>query len=194
MGVKTRPEVSSWVAPPDPLRQTSRWLPPDVNFLKINFDGAWQLNSFKAGLGVIVRNEEGLFCGGLATPFHCSAALVAEAAAGLCAIKFAISRGYRKIILETDSKVLVEGIRGASNNGLWAVKPLLDEYDKLSSFFSDVIWNWVPRHLNRAAHKAAAIGARAVQLDCWAVRPPPSLVGVLVSDGLPCPPVEVSAQ
>ncbi|CAL2278233.1 unnamed protein product [Prunus armeniaca] len=169
MGVKTRPAVSSWVAPPDPLRQTSRWLPPQVNFLKINFDGAWQLNSFKA-------------------------ALVAEAAAGLCAIKYAISRGYRKIILEKDSKVLVKGTRGASNNGLWAVKPLLDEYDKLSSFFSDVKWNWVPRHLNRAAHKAAAIGARAVQLDCWAVRPPPSLVGVLVSDGLPCPPVEVSAQ
>lgn len=93
MGVKTRPEVSIWVAPPDPLRQTSRWMPPAVNFLTIYFDGAWQLNSFKAGLGVIVRNEEGLFCGGLATPFHCSAALVAEAAAGLCAIKYAISRG-----------------------------------------------------------------------------------------------------
>ncbi|XP_008240710.1 PREDICTED: uncharacterized protein LOC103339206 [Prunus mume] len=151
MGVKTRPEVSIWVAPPDPLRQTSRWMPPEVNFLKINFDGAWQLNFFKAGLGVIVGNEEGLFCWGLATSFRCSAALVAEAAAGLCAVK-------------------------------------------LSSFFSDVRWNWVPRHLNCAAHKAAAIGARAVQLDCWAVRPPPSLVGVLVSDGLPCPPVEVSAQ
>ncbi|CAL8171617.1 unnamed protein product [Prunus armeniaca] len=78
--------------------------------------------------------------------------------------KYAISRGYREIILEMDSKVLVEGTRGASNNGLWSVKP------------------------------AAAIGARAVQLECWAVRPPRSLVGVLDFDSLPCPPVDVSAQ
>ncbi|CAL2274345.1 unnamed protein product [Prunus armeniaca] len=62
--------------------------------------------------------------------------------------KYAISRGYREIILEMDSKVLVE----------------------------------------------AAIGARAVQLECWAVRPPRSLVGVLDFDSLPCPPVDVSAQ
>ncbi|KAH0970912.1 hypothetical protein GBA52_023068 [Prunus armeniaca] len=43
--------------------------------------------------------------------------------------KYAISRGYREIILEMDSKVLVEGTRGASNYGLWSVKPLMDEYD-----------------------------------------------------------------
>ncbi|KAI5320563.1 hypothetical protein L3X38_040271 [Prunus dulcis] len=44
------------------------------------------------------------------------------------------------------------------------------------------------RKANRAAHKAASIGYEALELKSWAYQPPQSLVHVLVSDGLPCPP------
>lgn len=124
----------------------------------------------------------------MATPFHCNLALVAEAAASLCAFKFALNHNFTDIILETDSKILVEGVRGGGKNGVWAIQPLMDEFKKISVCFRSVLWSWVSRKLNRAAHKAAAIGIRAEQLESWAVRPPLSLVGVLLSDGLPCPP------
>ncbi|KAI5339169.1 hypothetical protein L3X38_018441 [Prunus dulcis] len=52
----------------------------------------------------------------------------------------------------------------------------------------EVGWSWVHRDLNRAAHEAAMIGVRAMELESWVSRPPLSLVQVLVSDGLPCPP------
>ncbi|CAB4283733.1 unnamed protein product [Prunus armeniaca] len=71
-----------------------------------------------------------------------------------------------------NSKILVDGISGV-NNGLWTIQP---------------IGPLEPRELNRTAHKAVAIGIRAKQLESWAVRPPPSLVGVLLLDGIPCPP------
>ncbi|PQM33966.1 hypothetical protein Pyn_00460 [Prunus yedoensis var. nudiflora] len=60
-----------------------------------------------------------LFCGGLATPFHCNLALVAEVATGLCAFKFAMNHNFTDIILETDSKILVEGVRGGEKNDLF---------------------------------------------------------------------------
>ncbi|KAH0976320.1 hypothetical protein GBA52_026039 [Prunus armeniaca] len=85
-------------------------------YVKINFDGAWKKDSHLAGLGVVARDAIGSFCGGLATPFHCNLALVAEAAAGLCAFKFALNHNFTDIILETDSKILVEGVRGGGKN------------------------------------------------------------------------------
>lgn len=55
--------------------------------------------------------------------------------------------------------------------------------------FRQVGWNWISRRLKRAAHEAALIGVRAVELESWVSRPPLSQVQVLVSDWLPCPPI-----
>ncbi|CAL2235512.1 unnamed protein product [Prunus armeniaca] len=144
------------------------------NYVKINFDGAWKKDSHLAGLGVVARDAIRSFCGGLATSFHCNLALVAEVAAGLCALKFALNHNFTDIILETYSKILVEGVKGGGKNGVWAIQPLLDEFKKISVCFRSVLWSWVPRNLNRVAHKAAAIGIKAEQLESWAVRPPVS--------------------
>ncbi|XP_016649795.1 PREDICTED: uncharacterized protein LOC103333092 [Prunus mume] len=104
------------------------WRPPMSNYVKINFDGAWKKDSHLAGLGVVARDAIGSFYGGLATPFHCNLALVAEAAACLCALKFALNHNFTDIIFKTDSKILVEGVRGGGKNGVWAIQRLLDEF------------------------------------------------------------------
>ncbi|KAI5347201.1 hypothetical protein L3X38_015080 [Prunus dulcis] len=70
----------------------------------------------------------------------------------------------------------------------WTILPLLDEIRRLSAGFSYVEWRWIPRGANRAAHVTAAIELRAVCPQGWANQPPPSLVRVLASDGLPSPP------
>ncbi|XP_016649789.1 PREDICTED: uncharacterized protein LOC103333053 [Prunus mume] len=71
-------------------------------------------------------------------------------------------------------------------------RSMIINHDVVSSF-EEVIWSWVPRSANRAAHAAASIGNRAMELQSWVDRPPLSLVGVLTSDGLPCPPLVASA-
>ena len=72
------------------------------NILKVNFDGAWIPSSCTGGIGVVIRDFNGDWCGGLSSPLICDSALVAEAAAGPFAINFAKERGMGKIILEYD--------------------------------------------------------------------------------------------
>ncbi|KAI5352685.1 hypothetical protein L3X38_005576 [Prunus dulcis] len=90
--------------------------------------------------------------------------------------------------MESDSKVLIDNIKGNVCTKAWTILPLLDEIRRLSAGFSYVEWRWIPRGANRAAHVTAEIGLRAVCPQGWANQPPPSLVRVLASDGLPSPP------
>lgn len=46
------------------VERVVRWCRPDVNMIKANFDAALCLNSRKAAVGVIARDENGLFLGG----------------------------------------------------------------------------------------------------------------------------------
>ncbi|ONH90045.1 hypothetical protein PRUPE_8G032200 [Prunus persica] len=108
----------------DPNILAQGWRPLMSNYVKINFDGAWKKDSHLAGLGVVARDAIGSFCGGLATSFHCNLALVAEAAASLRAFKFALNHNFTDIILETDSKILVEGVRGGENKMVFGLSNL----------------------------------------------------------------------
>ncbi|BFG31241.1 hypothetical protein CerSpe_175150 [Prunus speciosa] len=116
-----------------------------------------------------------------------------KAAAALCALHLAKNNGYLRVIMEADCKVLIDCITGNHGNNSWAILPLIDEIHDVVSSFEEVTWSRVPRSANRAAHAAASIGNRAMELQSWVDRPPLSLVGVLTSDGLPCPPHEASA-
>ncbi|KAI5345315.1 hypothetical protein L3X38_013192 [Prunus dulcis] len=68
------------------------------------------------------------------------------------------------------------------------VEWVMFQLHRICGSMHEVRWSWVHRDLNRAAHEAAMIGVRAMELESWVSRPPLSLVQVLVSDGLPCPP------
>ncbi|KAI5348224.1 hypothetical protein L3X38_001111 [Prunus dulcis] len=113
----------------------------------------------EAGLGVVMRNQNKDFCYGFASKRCCNSALNSE------------------------TEAAIEALRCA-----WTILPLLEEIRRLSAGFSDVEWRWIPRGANRVAHVTAAIGLRAVCPQGWANQPPPSLVRVLASDGLPSPP------
>lgn len=91
--------------------------------------------------------------------------------------------------METDSRFLINGVKGDVRNKVWCILPLLEEISRACCSFREVRWNWISRRLNGAAHEAALIGVRVVKLESWVSRPPLSLVQVLVSDGLPCPPI-----
>ncbi|BBH08473.1 hypothetical protein Prudu_020678, partial [Prunus dulcis] len=157
------------------LDSDSVWFPPHQGSVKVNIDGSWKNGSCKAGLGIVIRNSDGLLCAGQAGPYQCISALHAEAAAAIKGLHLASQNGFAVIVLETDSKVLVEGVNGSTLNRAWSILPLLEEIRLLCRNFQAVRWNWVSRKANRAAHKAASIGYEAVELKSWAHRPPQSL-------------------
>jgi hypothetical protein len=41
-----------------------RWLPPEIGWIKVNTDGAWNKDSEKGGGGVVVRDHDGRFLAG----------------------------------------------------------------------------------------------------------------------------------
>ncbi|BFG42389.1 hypothetical protein CerSpe_286630 [Prunus speciosa] len=145
-------------------------------------------NAPSGGVGVVIINTGGQFVGGLAGPICCDSALAAEAHSAIKGLALSANLGFRDVIVETDSKLLINGINGDFRNKVWSIMPLLEEIHRICGSMHEVRWSWVHRDLNRAAHEAAMIGVRAMELESWVSRPPLSLVQVLVSDGLPCPP------
>ncbi|CAL2228879.1 unnamed protein product [Prunus armeniaca] len=163
------------------------WTPPRTGWVKVNSDGAWKTNK-AAGLGVIIRNSAGAFSGGLAEGKVCQSAIAAEADAVLSGLKLAPSLRHRKVMKKTDSLVVKSGIAENYGNRAWSILPILLEIRRMEGLFDSVEWSWIPRVKNRAAHMAASIRIGAVHRETCLNQPPPSLVRVLSSDGLPCPP------
>ncbi|BFG40875.1 hypothetical protein CerSpe_271490 [Prunus speciosa] len=182
------PSISIGITNREVLPAQPLWSPPRLGWYKVNSDGAWKSNK-AAGLGVIIRNSEGAFCGGLAEGKVCQSALATEADAVLSGLNLALSLHHRKVMVETDSRVVKFGISGNYGNRAWSILPILLEIRRMETLFDSVEWCWIPRNKNRAAHMAASIGIATVHRVTWLNQPPPSLVRVLVSDGLPCPPV-----
>lgn len=77
---------------------------------------------------MVLRDEEGRVCGGRALWYdHCLSALASEASACCDGLQFALDRGVRRLVLETDCQVLVN---------LWQqrryhseVRPVLQQID-----------------------------------------------------------------
>ncbi|BFG20534.1 hypothetical protein CerSpe_068080 [Prunus speciosa] len=96
------------------------WLPQRPGFVKTNIDGAWIKESGNSGLGVVIRDSNDIFYGGMATHKVCDSALLAEIEAAIEGLKVVIhGGGYRRIILETDCKTVLDGISGKVNNRAW---------------------------------------------------------------------------
>ncbi|RXH86973.1 hypothetical protein DVH24_022246 [Malus domestica] len=72
--------------------------------------------------------------------------------------------------------------------GRWEAFPSLVKAKRLGESFQDCRWSWIPRSANMTADSLAS--HRCVEMCdvSWVNRPPSSLVFVLHSDGLPCPP------
>ena len=91
------------------------WQPPQVDFLKINVDGAFNDEDHTGGWGFIIRNSEGnAEVAGAGKLIHLQNALQAESWALLNAIERAAELGCCKVIFETDSLMLQQAISSES--------------------------------------------------------------------------------
>jgi hypothetical protein len=89
------------------VHRMGRWSPPPVGFLKINTDGSSRGNPGLAGIGGIGRDS----FGSVVFIFSANKGLQTvnrmEGLAILYALKRAYALGWRKVICESDSQVLV---------------------------------------------------------------------------------------
>ncbi|XP_057863873.1 uncharacterized protein LOC131071919 [Cryptomeria japonica] len=89
---------------------TPEWTPPEKGWIKINFDGASRGNPGPSGVGVIARDDHGNILAIAAKRMVDGSNNVAECQAAMEAILMVGKLGVKKLHLEGDSQVVVNGI------------------------------------------------------------------------------------
>ncbi|XP_015936169.1 uncharacterized protein LOC107462117 [Arachis duranensis] len=91
------------------------WECPPEDWMKVNTDGAAKGNPGMAGCGGLIRNYQGRWIAGFVANIGYCTAYYAELWGVYYGLKTAWELGMRKIILEVDSKAVVDVIKGATN-------------------------------------------------------------------------------
>ena len=134
--------------PPSPWTTHSsvqKWKPPDHRLVKINCDGAKFAKENRAGIGVVIRNSEGMVLGSLSTQLsQAFSPLQIEAMAVETAMQFAIDLEVQHAIFETDSLVLVKPLHEGTEF-LPRVDLVLDEIRNMVKFFIELHYSRVKR-------------------------------------------------
>lgn len=91
---------------------TIKWEHPWEGWVKVNTDGASKGNPGQAGAGGLIRGDQGALLGMFAENCGIASSTKAELLAVLQGLAYAGNKGYKKIILEVDSKVVANILIG----------------------------------------------------------------------------------
>lgn len=133
------------------------WRKPEVGMFKAHNDaslthyGRW-------GIGAIIRNEEGLvmmtatwIVSGWKDP------LMVEAFGMLTTMRFAKEGGFRHMIFESDSNILIRKMKYGDGDDRSYFGDIIQEIRKEQSNFDTCIFNFTPRSGNKVAHQLAQL-------------------------------------
>ncbi|KAF5470790.1 hypothetical protein F2P56_011279 [Juglans regia] len=157
-----------------------KWKKPEVGSLKVNWDAAVNLEEGRIGIGVLIRDHDGLVMGSLrasrnlkGTPFF------AEAYDLLLAAVFCKEIGLTHVCLEGDSKQVVDLLQNCARN--WSLGGCLVE-DAREILNSYAAWSvtHVYREANMASHLLANNALEATE-DTYDLETCPSCIFPIVS-------------
>ncbi|KAK9991820.1 hypothetical protein SO802_026805 [Lithocarpus litseifolius] len=159
-----------------------KWKPPDHELVKINCDRARFAKENRAGIGVVIRNSEGLVLGSLSKlVLQAYSPLEIEVMAATTALDFASDLGFQRAILEIDSLVLVK-VLSDHTEFFSTVDLVLDEIGHKVNFFNELHYSHVKREGNIVAHILARHAIRVSDVVVWMEDVPPPLFPVLLAD------------
>jgi len=123
--------------------------------LTLEFDGGSRGNPGPAGIGVVIRAEDGQELVTLGRPIGVATNNVAEYHALILALKKALELGAAKIIVRGDSELVIKQMRGEYRVKHPALRPLYDEAKNLYHRFREAKFEHNLRHKNALADKLA---------------------------------------
>lgn len=117
---------------------------------KVNVDGSFNYHTRRTCAGWILRDDEGLYClAGTSQLHQASTPLEAEGIALLHALQSSWCRGYRRLIMEGDSKTLFDILHG--NFTFASVEHLITDIRSWADHFKEISFSLTPRNNNRIA-------------------------------------------
>ena len=157
------------------------WIPPSENSLKINFDGALFKDINKAGLGVIIRDNQGQVLASLSEQVQlpCSSDLV-EAIAAARAIALAHDLSLSNYILEGDSDKVIIALK-RNDDSLSEFGHILASAKTLTDV-NCITFSHTRRIDNAVAHNLAKHARHVIGFKVWMEDVPSHLHSVLCAD------------
>ncbi|KAL3620343.1 hypothetical protein CASFOL_035255 [Castilleja foliolosa] len=129
------------------------WIPPPLDFIKVNTDASFKNGVSKAG--IILRNHSGTIS--LAATYHhdCLDSFSAECLALLDACKLLQELKIQKVCLESDCLSAISFINGKSRNFFWQASAVIDQILLIWRKWPLWSFKFIPRVANDAAHALA---------------------------------------
>ncbi|KAK2980494.1 hypothetical protein RJ640_007750 [Escallonia rubra] len=155
------------------------WSPPTSGYTKLNFDASFVDQSGSGGIGLILRNETGLFLIAKAIHLsHCLHARNAEALAARKALNLASEMLLSHLIVEGDSCGVISFVD--TNQPLPPnIEVIVLDCKRLKHLFQKICFNFSPRTGNRSAHVVANYSRSNNGTTTWTSFSPPWLISSL---------------
>ncbi|KAK8517445.1 hypothetical protein V6N12_016296 [Hibiscus sabdariffa] len=165
------------------------WIPPPVDFVKVNFDVGYNNFNKTSVAGIIIRNSDGLILAASTCPSsHVPSPEVAEAHACDQAVSLTRDLGFQKAIFEGDALNIIKKVLDPSID-MSETFGLIHNIKRLKLGFEAISFSHVFRSQNVPAHVLAKEGwcfayqrvwieeapdsvVAAANKDCWWVDPP----------------------
>lgn len=161
---------------------THRWSKPAKGWIRCNVDGVFYSDSMNGATGYVLRRDDGTFRGAQCKWYdHALSALVMEALAYRDGIQFALQENISQLIVETDSKELVN-LWLARKTQRSEVSSLLMEIEELVSNFMGFKFVYVPRPCNIVAHCCAKLAPNTFVRGEWRLEASQQLLKCLDCD------------
>ena len=165
-----------------PKQPATAWTPPPIHGYKVNFDSALFEHEDNAGLGVVIRNQEGLVMASLSEVIPLPSTVIeVETLAARRAVEFALELGFDNIVLEGDSEILIKLLNSCSRS-LSPFGHIINDIIFLASRFACFSTTHVKRHCNKVAHSLARRAISFPPLSVWMEDVPPDLLSVIQAD------------
>jgi ribonuclease HI len=130
----------------------------------LQFDGASKGNPGVGGSGaVLVKNGVVIHSVVYSHPNRVTNN-VAEYCGLIIGLKLALEKGYTEIMVEGDSKLVIEQVFGTWKCNHHNMIPLCDEAKKLKKLFKTINGKWIPREKNGEADKYANMAIKRNQM------------------------------
>lgn len=127
-----------------------RWCPPSKGYWKLNCDGTVRNNGKDAACGGLLRNSHGSF--GFSQRLEVDLVLESELWGIYHGLRLAWGRGYKKLLVETDSQEVLDLLTGnAFNNHTFhcLIQGILD----IGAGNTEILRRNINRDFNEAANK-----------------------------------------